>query len=307
MLNNTSDYWVIDSFEDYLSKKDRLSSSLVKKLLISQMHYKAALEQEEEEEKEHLIIGSAIHCLLLEPNEFEKRFFHYKNEMKPKPDKDFRDKKNKEHRDFTREMAHKEGMSVITDKMMDELWIMNDSIRGNTKAMELLEGTLAERSFYSELKVDFDFSVKVRARPDAINLEKQYYVSLKSTTDGSPDVFCKHAANLNYHVSEAFYMRVLHKVLPAQYRPKTGYMIVIETKPPYLCTIYDINSESESDKLSDFLEYGNFLMNMAFLRLKDIQETNMYKGYELQSEREDGILPLVLPEYAKYKANHLII
>jgi len=308
MAVNTPDFGIQDSFEEYLEKKDYLSSSQVKQLLNSTQHYKSALEEEDdEEEKEHFIKGSAIHCLLLEPDQFHKRFLHYTNEMKPYPDKDFRNTQNKRHRAATMELAMQQGRSLVSDKMMEELIIMGESIRSNKKAMELMQGTLVEHSFYSELQVDESFAVKVRVRPDAINLEKQYYVSVKSTQDGSPEGFSKHAANLNYHVSEAFYMRVLHKVLPVKYRPKTGYMITIETKRPYLCTIYDINSEFEVNMVSDFLEVGNFLVNMALLRLKEARETNVYKGYDIQSEREDGILPLILPEYAKYKANHLII
>lgn len=300
---------VADSVEEYLSKKQYLSSSDIKTIILeTPRHYLYNLNKENNEEKDHLTLGSAVHCKVLEPHLFEKKFFHLKKSMLPQPDKDFRIKENRIARDNFIAEAKTKGAQVVTDKMLEQIEYMAASVMSNEAAVKLLKGTITEQSFYVDrFEVDEEFSIKARVRPDALSLKDKYYISVKTTRDASRQGFGKQCEDFGYHISEAFYLKVLRKCLPENIRPNRGYFIAIESNPPYLCSVFDTNPDAEHDQISEFLQIGAHYMNLAFMRVKDIVRTGEYKGYNIESENDNGIMPIQLPDYSKYKANTKII
>lgn len=286
--------FIQDTFEQYLGNKEYLSSSGLKQLLKTPRHYAAYLTQGEQEEKDHLIVGSALHCAILEPEEFDRRYFVWKDSMKPNPDKDYRDTENKKARLIAKKLAQMKDQVLLEESQYDDLMQMKASVHANGHAMKLLEGTISEQSVYTEIQVN-DTLIKVKVRPDAIC--DAYYISLKTCNDASPTTFSRKAFNLGYHISEALYTNILE-------RP--GYIIAIENCSPFICQVYYTHSQDTQEPLA-WLEAGKHSVAMGLLRLEEIMKTGEVKGYDMYSERPDGMLEIKLPAYAQYEVNNLII
>lgn len=295
-----------DSFEVYLGAKDYHSSSDFRNIMISPRHYQYEKERIDEKESEALMLGSATHCLVLEPSEFSKRYQMFDRALLPFPDKDYKTKANREARDFYVKDAKEKGIVIIQEPQFEMIKQMSESVKSNRAAMKIFENTITEQSFYLDNYVfDDEFSFKAKVRPDAISNDGTYYVSLKTCMDASPKAFTRQIFSLDYHISETYYMKVLRKC--TENKIKRGYIVAIEKKAPYLCSVFDTNSEAENGNLSEFLQLGNHVLGMAIQRLKEAKLTNVYKGYEIESDNEFGILPIIVPKYAMSEASNLII
>jgi hypothetical protein len=306
-----SPYQKFDSFEDYLGAKEYLSSSGLKTILKSPAHYLASLQKEDEEEKDSLTVGSAVHCLCLEPSEFNNRFFNL-SEFMPAEEMNWRMKANRQKRDHLKETAKMSGMTLVDPSQMERIQFMAESVRKNKKAMSLLENTICESSFYYELPVDEDFTAKVRIRPDALAYNGSYYLSLKTTVNASPFEWYKQSYKFRYDISEAFYFDILRQCITIDKKndiqaPIRGWFICVENTAPHMCSIFDMNPLAEQGQFSDFLSVGKHHMDLGLMRLKECYETGIYKGYEIESDSEGGVFPMELPAYAKYEASNKII
>lgn len=286
--------FINDSFEEYLSNKDYLSSSGLKQLMKTPKHYAAYLEQGEQEEKDYLTMGSALHCLILEPDEFNKRHFVWLDTMKPEPDKNYQTKVNREARAAAKKIAQMKGQVLLEEEQLNELNRMKQSIQQNEKAMELLQGTQSEMSCYTDFQVN-DTMIKLKVRPDA--LHDKYYVSLKTCRDASPTAFTKAAYNLQYHVSEALYANVLN-------RP--GFIIAIENTSPFLCAVYYTHNQDTGEPLP-WIDAGRHVVAMGLMRMEEFMRTGECKGYDMFSERPDGLLEMRLPTFARYEVDNIVI
>jgi len=282
-----------DSFEDYLGAKDHVSATDITNFIKSQKHYVAYVNKEiVMEETPSQKLGSAVHCAILEADEFEKRYTFFEKAMLPFPDSTMAKNENKKwHEKFLLESV---GKVVLNSDEYAKVKGMQDSVLGNPIAVQLLRGCDVETSIYGEYEFE-DKTIKVRLRPDAINLKQNYFVSLKTTQDASPDGFGRECYSYNYHVKEAFYLKSLIKLLPDSQKPLTGYFIAVENKAPFVCQVYDMNEERAYGDVSQFLQTGKLTLDSCFRSYNELKSTGIAKGYN--TETENGIMPILLPYY----------
>ncbi|WP_038204096.1 PD-(D/E)XK nuclease-like domain-containing protein [Xenorhabdus bovienii] len=148
----------------------------------------------DEEKTKSLDIGTALHCLLLEPDEFGKRFA-----IEPKLDK--RTKAGKEEAEAF-DLANQDKI-ILTQEESRKLLIMRDSALAHPIAKWFLEADgQSETSIYWN---DSETDVLCRSRPDKLitTADQDWIVDVKSSAD--MEKFEKDFYKYRYHVQDAFY------------------------------------------------------------------------------------------------------
>lgn len=141
-----------------------------------------------------LDFGTALHCLLLEPDKFQKRF-------RIAPEVNRRTNAGKEQEKEFLEMCEKENITPITNEDNRKLSLMKDSAMAHPIARWCLEAKgIAESSIYWK---DKDTDILCRCRPDKLIEEHHWLVDVKSTADIQK--FERSMYEYRYHVQDSFY------------------------------------------------------------------------------------------------------
>lgn len=212
------------------------------------------------------ILGNALHSYLLEPDEFEKRYFVIPEFNKvTKAGKD-RWQKIKE------EIANKETLSANQYQILQAMAV---SLQKNKLAIQLIEKAEIEQSLYW---TDPDTGVLCKCRPDI--LRNNLVCDLKTAHDGSPKSFQYAAFNYGYHLQAAMIQEALQQL--RQHVIKDFLFLVIEKTAPYALSIYQLDQ--------DALKQGVHEFKTLLRRYQRCLETNDWPAYEIQE--------ISLPRYA---------
>jgi hypothetical protein len=157
-----------------------------------------------------------------------------------------------------------EGAIVLTKKEYAKAHAMAASVRANQQAAQVLfaPGTIYEDTIYWEQK-----GRKRRSTPDART--KSHLVDLKTTRDASPEKFHWDAIRMGYHVQLADYANAMEWDGGSQ--PKDVYIVAVESKEPFLCTVHRLTSGS--------LERGSKLSAEWLDKLIECEATGVWPGY----------------------------
>lgn len=172
-----------------------------------------------------LLLGSAVHKLILEPSDFESEFI-----VEPRIDK--RSKEGKvAYSDFL-ELAF--GKEILSPALYEQARAMSNAVLSNKTAQKFLKGGFAERSFFSTYK-----GQEIKCRPDYYNEKLGVIVDLKTTTSASE--FAKSVGNFNYHLQAAMYS----DILSANGLAAKGFLfIVVEKTAPYIVGFYELSANA---------------------------------------------------------------
>jgi exodeoxyribonuclease VIII len=200
-------------------KRDYLSYSALKAFAKSPNHYLQYV-QREFQETNAMKQGSALHCLVLEPEDFADRYI-------VAPEIDRRTKGGKaEYAAFLEAAGEK---TVLTADQAETVFKMADAITSHRKATYLLKGKFMESPVAGNIcGIDFRGIVDAWDENDVIDL--------KTTTDASPAGFRRAASNFDYHLQAAIYKRIT--------RRPNYYWIAVETAAPYNVAIYEPTHDS---------------------------------------------------------------
>jgi len=182
------------SNEDY-HRGEGISKSQLDDVAISMAVYQWRKDApEDEEKKEPLTVGTALHCALLEPDEFRSRFIC-------SPDFNRRTNTGKEEERAFLGRAADAGKTVLSAEVWRKLILMRDSTFAHPSARWLLEQPgHAEASMYW---LDNETGVLCRTRPDKFLSTMPVIIDVKKVSDMSR--FPRHIAEFRYHVQDAFY------------------------------------------------------------------------------------------------------
>lgn len=166
-----------------------------------------------------MLFGSALHCLVLEPEEFKSRF-----NVLPEGT-NLRTNAGKAIRD---EMLAT-GKPLLKSEQMEELYEIAKSVRNNVRVEKMLNNTVKEQAI---VWFDEEYGVWCKAKADMVN--HHYLADLKTTEDASAEGFNSSVVKYGYHIQDTWYMRGMR----ALNKPHQAFMFVaVEKKPPYLvCT-----------------------------------------------------------------------
>jgi hypothetical protein len=207
-----------------------------------------------------MVLGSAIHCAILEPERFGVDFA-----ISPVCDK--RTKEGKEI--FAAFEARSQGKTIISPDQADDVIAMKNAVMSHEIARMMLTGGEAEYSYYS---IDQKTNIAKKCRPDYI--KNGSLIDLKTTTDASFEGFARQAGNLGYHLQAAYYVDV--------YNEATGnnvdefFFVCVENTAPFAVAVYRMDAlqleagraayKKALDKLADFYSRGGNPREMTTLK-----------------------------------------
>lgn len=170
-------------------------------------------------------LGSALHCLVLEPELFDAQFI-------TAPAMDRRTKAGKEAwEQFSAEAGSRTVLSVDEraqiSRMAEQVWCHKAA------AYLLNQDGKAEQTVKWR---DDATGLECKCRPDWMINSGQILVDLKTTEDASPAGFQRSLATYRYHVQAAHYMRGVRMGIAAD--PEQFIFICVEKKPPYAVAVY---------------------------------------------------------------------
>lgn len=212
------------------------------------------------------ILGNALHTYVLEPNEFEKRYF-----VIPEFNKVTKEGKERWQK-IKSELGKKEILSI---HQYETLQHMAASLQKHKLAMQLIEKVEIEQSLYW---TDPDTGILCKCRPDILRCN--LVCDLKTAQDGSPRSFQYAAFDYGYYIQAAMIQEALKYL--KQKIIKDFLFLVIEKSPPYVISVYQLDQTS--------LEQGRYEFKKYLAEYKQCLETNDWPAYAIQE--------VSLPRYA---------
>lgn len=250
-----------------------------------------------------MIIGTALHCKLLEPELFDSQFVDRGSlekeltvtQLKAALDDEGIEYKKTAKKPELEALLYPDGKPVDkrTSLSPDDFAIVNgmaEATRSHSIAGNWFDPGLKNYRRANELSMYVEASEETYGLPIKGRLDRLVKTSdgwmildLKTTDDASPGAFQKKAFNLGYHLQAAFYEDLVRKVLKAD---RVDFLFcAIERRRPHGISLFKAGE--------DMIELGRKQYKDALRTLAYCRKTDSFPGY--QSEVQE----LTLPGWAK--------
>lgn len=218
-----------------------------------------------------MILGSAFHTMILEPDKFKEEFI-----VSPEPVL-LKDVGRSRYDAYKESLAECELTSkiVVGWETYTTLRDMRDVLRENKEAVEILKDARIENSFFWQ---DEHSGLYLKCRPDA--LQPNMIIDLKTTSDASPRAFQNEMVKFGYHVQFAMIRDAVEAIEGT--RINNFINIVIETKYPYNMAIYLVDEAAINE--------GHYKYKQLCLDMKAAIAEDKWIDY--------GIQQISLPKWA---------
>lgn len=262
---------------EYHGDTSRVSKSGLDQINRSPAHYWQRYlnpNREPEVQSPALLLGSAFHSAVLEPEDFSASYIRA-------IECDRRTKEGKKAwEDF---MSIQDGKTAVNAGEFDKLLAMRKAIQAHPIASALLEDGTAEGTLHF---THAGTGVACKSRLDFLHSSGEYIIDLKTTEDASPAAFFKSVANYRYHVQGAFYLDAFaYAGLKA---PDKFVFIAVEKSPPYGVGVYYLPE--------DVLAIGRECYEENLATYAEAISSGIWTGYT-----PEKILPVTLPAWALNK------
>jgi len=264
------------SSEDYHADKESISRSALMDFDKSAYTYWAKHlnpDRPKKDATDAMILGSAFHTLILEPNKFG-------NIYAVMPEKKLLRDVGREEYDLneSRINAIKQNLAkntIISLTDYNNLIAMKERLKSKDNAMSLIEDAPIENSFFWR---DEHSGLLLKARPDI--LHDNMIVDLKTCSDASPRAFQAEMVKYGYHIQGAMIRDAVERLEGR--RINKFINICVETKYPYNTAIYIIDEFA--------LDEGHMKYKQLCVDLKNAKHDNVFSDY--------GIQTISLPKWA---------
>lgn len=217
---------------------------------------------EDQEKKKALDIGTALHCLLLEPDEFDKRF------IVPEPINRRTNAGKAEYKKIV-EFANIKKQIFITSEEKNKLLLMRDSAFAHPDIKKLLEmDGYYESSIYW---TDSETNMLCKMRPDKLIKGKPIIVDMKKTND--IENFGKSIELFRYHVQDAMYCEGYKN-----HFGETPYFVFVAISETIDCGRYPARAFVLDDLDKDV---GYQLFRRDLNKYAECENTNTWHGLEI--------------------------
>ena len=231
-----------------------ISSSELKKIMITPAHYKHWKENPQEDTPA-LLFGRAAHKYILETYDFYTEFA-------VAPNCDRRTKEGKET--WNKFVADSEGKDVITQEQFEQIEEMRKVMLATPFVSKLINGEHEISYFWT----DEDTGLKCKVRPDSINHKLKVIVDYKTADNAETQHFMRKAIDLGYDLQAYMYQQGVKANVGEEY---LFVFIVQEKKPPYAVNIL------EADE--NFMASGKHIFTEMLNLYKECSESGNWYGY----------------------------
>lgn len=231
-----------------------ISSSELKKIMITPAHYKHWKENPQEDTPA-LLFGRSAHKYILETYDFYTEFA-------VAPNVDRRTKEGKE--EWARFVADSEGKDVITQEQFEQIDAMRNAAYATPFVSKLINGEHEVSYFW----IDEDTGLKCKVRPDSINHKLKIIVDYKTCDNAETEHFMKQAIRLGYDLQASYYLDGVKANTDEDY---IFVFIAQEKKPPYAVNIL------QADDI--FIRSGREVYKAMLQTYKDCSESGVWYGY----------------------------
>lgn len=205
------------TFAEYAAL-DAINWSTLKEMANSPLHYRHRL-CSERPDSDAMAFGRAVHCAVLEPDEFPRRYVLWDGGRRA----------GKAWEEFC---AVNAGREILTAERYDRALAIRDAVRRHPVARGLLRSGRAEQTL---LWTDSHTGLRCKARLDWVRPRARTVVDLKTTSDLDPRRFAASAARLLYHGQAAFYLRPLPEW--------TFSIIAFESDGPHDVAVFELGED----------------------------------------------------------------
>lgn len=248
--------------------REGVSSTDLKKMLKSPLHYKYYKENPQEDTPS-LLFGRAYHKMCLETSEFDTEFA-------VAPICDRRTKEGKQiWNDF---VAESEGKDIINAEMYEQVHEMRKVLMSTKFVPKLINGT-HEMSYFS---TDERTGLIVKCRPDSHTKiwDKYLIIDLKTCANADTDSFTRDAIKYGYDIQAAHYCQIMKQCTGHDYE---FIFICQEKSAPYAVNVLQASEQ--------FMQSGYETRQSLLETLKECMEKDYYPSY-MGLDNEIGSLGL---------------
>ena len=204
---DTSSGLFSEPIEEYHNQR-AIGSSLLRTFMKSKAQFWNLWLNGDSKKTDALRIGSALHCLVLEPEKFNDGFAVGPEGV---------NRRTKVWAQFCEDNEDKE---TLTADQMVLVKGMANSIKASGLASGLLEGSHKEQS----ARVKLTNGMTIQCRPDAI--KQNAVIDIKTCC--SVNKFNYEVKSFGYHVQAAFYYFILRNIMPEEYENADFYFIAVD-------------------------------------------------------------------------------
>lgn len=207
------------------------------------------------EDTRSMLIGQALHTMVLEPDTFNDRFIVL-------PELDRRTKAGKEA--YEQFINESQGKIVLPSSDYESAKQMADNVKAHRMYEKIYGvGNIEDSCLWK----DKDTGVLLRSRPDYYN--DFLIIDVKTTKDASPQAFASSMATYGYHRQAAMACDALTELTGCPY--ETVIQFVVENTAPYLVAAYAIKQ--------DAIELGRKQYKEGARIYAECMRTNNWPGY----------------------------
>ena len=267
--------------DEYHADRTMVSNSWLKRVNQSPFHLWQYL-NEPYERTDALIIGSAVDCLIFEPEKFDSQFVQGINESKSTI-------KGKEAwAAFYESVGTRDILTVHTSvNYWDQVQQTAAAVRANPYMRDILKSGMSQVVFVAQDEVT---GLWCKAKTDWWSASANLIVDLKTAVSASPYKFAKAIADFRYHVQDALYSTIVQKATGNDKMP--DFVFAVMEKPtgnqapdPRMMAFYQLIPE---ERLAGISSMESDLAAIAFAK-----DNNEWAGYA------DTVIPIERPRYAQ--------
>lgn len=203
-----------------------------------------------EPSKPAYVLGSAIHCAILEPDVFYQRYAVFDGVRRGKAWEEWQ--------------AEHPGVQSLKPDELEHVRHVAAAVRWDRVAGPLVRG-----GRFEEVVTWFDAATGLPCKGRVDYIRPEVVIDLKSTRDPRPQKFERAAADYGYPGQLAFYHdgAVAAKLIDGRARP---YIIAPQSGEPYDVAVFQLKEET--------LEYGRLLYRSLLHRLLECTEAGFWPG-----------------------------